>query len=215
MSASSKKTYLNTLLGALAREEETMKTTSRHTFLKKKSMVARQQSAYNKKQKGSTKKATPMTLRDADEVSKETAIRGFFVVSILCCGRAANMIHPANRFYMQRGRLVVELNHHKTLTHIGPKTFNVQIPKSVLPLVTRVVQNGRRMNVFKEIHMTKIKKILLGTKWGLHSMRRGGAARLVQEKIPFERIRQVTQHTTDLALLRYVDRLDLTGKETA
>ena len=209
------KTYLDSLLGALARYQGTIAPWIQNgsnnvgdSFIRKKGVVATLQRIYRMRaaQMGS-KKGVAAQLR---QVRKMTAL---CQMAFLVCGRMGDMVRRENRFWMEGTTLHIELRVHKTVSKIGRKTMSIKIPKKFSTLRMFLENEGgeRKINPFRNLRKEATKDL---KDHGLtcHSLRRGGAAFHYDNQVPVQKIRILSMHTTDEAFLRYIDKVDFGQK---
>jgi hypothetical protein len=157
-------------------------------------------------------KAKPITSTELPEVAKkigasklEQTIMETLVRTCCRAGNLSSLIHIG----LQGMKWTILFKTHKTRSHNihGNVVLNTNHFSDRLRSYIENLKEGSFMFKAKDIQGVIKKLQKAGVK--LHSFRRGGILELYADGVPFERIRALTKHTSDGAMLEYLDVLQV------
>jgi hypothetical protein len=151
-----------------------------------------------------TKKAKPITPKKIRSLGLSKPDRLIALLATVSCQRMASM-HTLQHVALHEDNSWEVIFRHKTELVTGTPG-HIRIPIGKFPSLLKLARGLKRhQQIFKETRVSELIKTLRKKKCGLHSFRRGGILFWYRLGIPVHQIRQWTLHTTDAALLKYLD----------
>lgn len=210
LSVTTRSTYMQTLLGALARRPELQYLDTTNLVRRVTPARALLRALEKEKRATPTTKARQMNLSDLLNISSSATPQAqkILLFGFFGCARVRNIIDSRNTLSVKisdEPSISCRINYfrHKTLMSIGSRavTFSIPAPTSLLPWVREALTCSLPK---EEFALVMIDNLLKETAFSRHSLRRGGAHYWYSTGMPVEKIRQLTLHTTLEATLCYI-----------
>ena len=161
------------------------------------------------------KKAKPIRAEDISKAGWRTATEVVAWLAFTSVQRMANLsamtlvawkkIEDKSKKGKVTYEVEVKLPNHKTVRHIGGARLKFNIPLKAQALQQRLKKVKTDHPLVTQDEVQTALKEFRKSGFGAHSFRRGGMQWLMDHNVAEDRIRQLTPHTTQKALLDYVD----------